>query len=45
MTTLKRQTEHNRKKFQSSNVIYSRAPAAWWPGAIAPVILEKSTKT
>ena len=46
MTTPKRQTEHKREKFQSSNVIYSRARARWWPGAIAPVpvILEKRTK-
>ena len=39
-TTPEKQAEDNSEEFQGSDVICG---PWWWPGPIAPVILEKST--
>lgn len=41
-TTTEKQAEDDREEFQGNDVI--RGPR-WWPGPIAPVILENSAKT
>ena len=41
-TTKEKQAEDDREEFQANDVI--RGPR-WWPGPIAPVILENSAKT